>query len=96
MRTECDKVLSVLLSAQIAPHCSSPSKNPCTEHQTHAALQTHVSMCCLNAMVIIIHDLMSFFMFTRITAMSGQFFGATPAVIHQPSPKKGKTGRRPE
>ena len=26
--------------------CSSPSKNPCsTEHQTHAALQTHVSMC---------------------------------------------------
>ena len=39
-------MLSVLLFAQIAIRCSSPSKNPCsTEHQTHAALQTHVSMC---------------------------------------------------
>ena len=46
MRAECDKVLSVLLFAQIAPHCSSPSENPCsTEHQTYAALQTHVSIC---------------------------------------------------
>ena len=46
MGTECNKVLSVLLFAQIAPHCPSPSKNPCsTEHQTHTALQTHVNMC---------------------------------------------------
>ena len=46
MGTECDKLLSVLVFAPIAPRCSSPSKNPCsTEHQTHAALQTHVRMC---------------------------------------------------
>ena len=48
----------------------------------------------MNAMAIIMHELISFFMFTRITATSGQFFGNTSS-NSSAFIKKGKNGQRP-